>query len=274
VDLWSFASVAETAADGSTAHRALARRVPVRPMRREATGRCALRTRPYRIARIRPYDNLLQANIRARCGVGHRPVPAAPRVVARSSHPGTAPFDRMPDTSTRARAILAAISTALALSAVPSSVRAQWVADGDQFRIAYGPSAYHFSGSDGHVKYNHMVSAELLTSRWTFWGAERTQIGLALLDNSFGQFSQYVFAGQEWDLGRFAGGQVFGNVTAGLLHGYKDPYENKIPFNQLGIAPVIIPALGWRYQRFSLFATVLGTNGFLFAASWTFDATR
>ena len=35
----------------------------------------------------------------------------------------------------------------------------------------------------------------------------------------------------------------------GLLHGYKEPYEDKIPFNGLGVAPAIVPALGLRYKR-------------------------
>jgi hypothetical protein len=36
----------------------------------------------------------------------------------------------------------------------------------------------------------------------------------------------------------------------GLLHGYKEPYEDKIPLNQLGVAPAIVPALGFRYKWF------------------------
>jgi hypothetical protein len=169
----------------------------------------------------------------------------------------------------RARLVPAAV--AAAVLAIASPARAQWLVDGDQFRLSYGPSAYHFSGSDGHVRYNHLVSGELLTRRWTVWGAARGFAGLALFDNSFGQFSQYVYVGQEWDLGRWAGGTWYANVTGGLLHGYKGEHKDKIPFNSAGIAPVIIPNVGWRYGRFSLGTSVLGTNGFLFTASWNFD---
>ena len=166
----------------------------------------------------------------------------------------------------------AAIGCMLALSPCAAGLaHAQVLAEGDQLRLTYGPWAYHFSHSDEHVRFNHLLGAELLTTRWTFWRADRSTIGLALFDNSFGQFSQYVWFGQEWDIARFAGGDVFANVTAGLLHGYKDEYKDKIPFNSAGIAPVIIPSLGVRWGRFSLQATVLGTNGFLFAGSWILD---
>ncbi len=164
-----------------------------------------------------------------------------------------------------------AAAVALALSLTPCAARAQWLAEGDQFRITYGPLAYHFSNSSEHVPYNHLLGFELVTTRWTFWKADRSTAGFAAFDNSFGQFSQYVWFGQEWDWRRFAGGDVFVSVTAGLLHGYKDEHRDKIPFNSAGIAPVIIPSLGIRWGRFSLQATVLGTNGFLFGGSWVFD---
>lgn len=168
-----------------------------------------------------------------------------------------------------ARPVLAVLAAALLSATAPA--RADWLVNGDQFRVSYGPSAYHFSGSDQHVRFNHLLAGELLTRRWTFWGADRSLVGFAALDNSFGQFSQYAYIGQEWDLGAWAGGTWYANATFGLLHGYKGEFKDKIPFNQFGIAPVIIPNLGWRYGRFAIVASVLGTNGFLFAASWTFD---
>jgi hypothetical protein len=171
-----------------------------------------------------------------------------------------------------ARLSAAALGAVLALGAAPAG--AQWIVPGDQLRVSYGPVAWHFSSSPEHADYNHLVGLELLTQRWTVWGASRSQIGFALFDNSFGQFSQYVYVGQEWDLMKLAGGDLVVNATFGLLHGYKDPYADKIPFNRFGVAPVIIPSLAWRYGRFSAFASVLGANGFLFGGSWTFDLPR
>jgi hypothetical protein len=181
---------------------------------------------------------------------------------------------RRPSLHSRDASRLAAIALGAALLAGTAPARAQWIVPGDQFRVSYGPSAWHFSGSTEHVRYNHLVSGELLSKRWTFWGAERSLAGLALFDNSFGQFSQYLYVGQEWDLAKFAGGDLYVNATFGLLHGYKEPYEDKIPFNRFGIAPVVIPTFGWRYGNASVFASVLGANGFLFGASWAFDLGR
>jgi hypothetical protein len=197
-----------------------------------------------------------------------QPLACAETCFGTSTASARSPADRRPAPFSLERL---AAAVALALSLAPCAARAQWLAEGDQLRITYGPFAYHFSNSPEHVPYNHLLGFELVTTRWTFWKADRSIAGFAAFDNSFGQFSQYVWFGQEWDWRRFAGGDVFVNVTAGLLHGYKDEYQDKIPFNSAGIAPVIIPTLGIRWGRFSLQATVLGTNGFLFGGSWVFD---
>jgi hypothetical protein len=161
----------------------------------------------------------------------------------------------------------ALVAAALAGS---SMAQAQWIESGDRLRISYAPRAFHFNPSPDHADYNHLVAAELLTQRWTFWRADRSLVGLALFDNSFGQFSQYAYFGQEWDLRQFAGGRFYANVTAGLLHGYKEPFENKIPLNHLGVAPAIIPTAGWRTGRLNLSVTLLGANAIIIGGGWTF----
>jgi hypothetical protein len=47
--------------------------------------------------------------------------------------------------------------------------------------------------------------------------------------------------------------------VGGLLHGYKEPYEDKIPFNGLGVAPAILPSFGFRYKYIMLEAQIAGT---------------
>jgi len=189
-----------------------------------------------------------------------QPLPPAPR--------RRAPFDAI---NPWAKRTVLTSTIALALVASHPDTNAQIIAAGDRLRTTYGPAAYHFNPSDEHVNANHLVAVELLTTRWTFWGAERSLAGLALFDNSFGQFSQFLYIGLEWDLARVAGGELYVNATAGLLHGYKEPYEDKIPFNDLGIAPVIIPTLGWRYGNLALSVSLLGGNGLMSGISWTFD---
>ena len=172
--------------------------------------------------------------------------------------------------STFPRKALSRAGIGLALSLLLlNSAKADWLVPGDKLRVFYGPKAFHFSGEDEARQ--HLVSVELLTSRWTIWRADRTQIGLVFFRNSFGQPCQYVNMGQEWDLWTFGSAQTFVNVTAGLIHGYKEPHQDAIPFNSTGIAPLIIPSAGVRWGSFSLAASVLGIRGLLFSAGWTFD---
>ncbi len=165
-------------------------------------------------------------------------------------------------------AIGAAVFSAGVQTTAPAS--AQWLEPaGEAIRVVYGPSAIHFNPSPDHVHWNHLVGLELLTPRWAAFGASRTILGFTSFDNSFGQPSQYLYAGLEWDVGRLGGGTVFGSITAGLLRGYRDEYQDKIPFNGLGIAPAIIPAIGWRYRQFGIWMTLLGFNGLMYGVSWT-----
>ena len=89
--------------------------------------------------------------------------------------------------------------------------------------------------------------------------------GVALFRNSFGQPSTYVYAGRQWD-GVLEQPKLFTKVSAGLIYGYKGVYQHKIPFNDYGIAPAIIPSLGWHINReSSAQVMLLGTAGVMFA---------
>ena len=55
-----------------------------------------------------------------------------------------------------------------------------------------------------------------------------------------------------------------------MLHGYKGKYKNNIPFNGLGTAPGIIPAVGVRYGNFRVEGVVLGFSALMVTAGYTF----
>ena len=96
----------------------------------------------------------------------------------------------------------------------------------------------HFDPDPEHNNHQNMLALEaLLPDGWL--------VGAAVFDNSFDQPSQLAYAGKYWRLGESRVWYL--KLSGGLLHGYKDPYENKIPLNGLGVAPVIIPALGMQY---------------------------
>ncbi len=131
-----------------------------------------------------------------------------------------------------------------------------------QWDLTLAPYAYHWNYSPEH--------------RPVFLGAVDRRVngnrfcGLALFRNSFGQPSAYAYVGKRWD-NLLGNPQLFAKVSAGLIYGYKDKYKDKIPFNDYGIAPAIIPSLGYSFTRDdSMQVMVLGTAGLLFSYGRSF----
>ena len=159
---------------------------------------------------------------------------------------------------------------AAALTSVPLA-QAQWLGPDDRIRVAYTPKVFHLSDDDDYVDWNHIVALELLTPRHTFWNADRTHFGVSVFDNSYGQFSQSIYAGLEWDWRPWRGGTVFWSLSPGLIHGYKEPHENKLPLNRaLGVGVTLVPAIGWQGRSLGFAASMNGT-AFALRASWTFQ---
>jgi len=91
--------------------------------------------------------------------------------------------------------------------------------------------------------------------------------GLSLFNNSFGQFSQYAYVGKKW---RLPGIQKYLHVklTGGIVHGYVDDFEDKIPFNYDGWGVGIIPSIGFKKDRLAIDLVALGTAGLLLAVGY------
>ena len=98
----------------------------------------------------------------------------------------------------------------------------------------------HYDPDPDHVNDQNMLGFELQMRDDSLWG-------LAMFDNSFGQDSQYLYVGRTYRA--LQSDRWYYKLTGGLLHGYKEPYEDKIPLNNLGVAPVIIPAIGYRNKH-------------------------
>jgi hypothetical protein len=125
-----------------------------------------------------------------------------------------------------------------------------------EWRFQTSIYTHHWSSDPDHVSNSKLIGFEFeTTKRWIG--------GFAYFDNSFGQPSQYLYAGYEWPL--FKTDWAYFKLTGGLLHGYKDPYEDKIPANGLGIAPAIVPTFGFKYKRVLTEIQILGTA----ALTWT-----
>lgn len=130
-----------------------------------------------------------------------------------------------------------------------------------EWRVATSLYTKHWDPDPEHVNNSNLLGIEFeTTNRWIY--------GFAYFDNSFGQPSQYLFAGYSWPL--FSRDWAYFKLTGGLLHGYKEPYEDKIPLNELGIAPAIVPAFGLRYKRVYTELQILGTAAITVTAGFSF----
>ena len=128
--------------------------------------------------------------------------------------------------------------------------------------LTLSPYTHHWSNNPEH-KQVMLVALDSHVSGGRF-------CGLSLFTNSFGQGSAYVYVGQQWD-NIFGNPKLFTKVSAGLLYGYRGEYKDKIPFNQAGIAPAIIPSLGYAITpKDSAQLFILGNAGLLFAYARSF----
>jgi hypothetical protein len=119
-----------------------------------------------------------------------------------------------------------------------------------EWRFQTSVYTYHWSFDPEHVSNSKLLNLEFeTTKKWIY--------GFAWFDNSFGQPSQYLYAGYSWKL--FDKNWAYFKLTGGLLHGYKEPYDNKIPLNSLGVAPAIVPTFGLKYKRVFGEIQILGT---------------
>jgi hypothetical protein len=124
-------------------------------------------------------------------------------------------------------------------------------------------SYVHFHSDDDFAGNRLFASLEAIkSSDWLY--------GLALFNNSFDQFSQYLYAGKILNFhGRLDG--FHARITAGLLHGYKGDFKDRVPLNDAGVSPAVIPGIGYKKKgRFGADAYLLGFSGVLFTAGMDF----
>lgn len=119
---------------------------------------------------------------------------------------------------------------------------------------------YH---DDGTLN-NHQNLVELEYHR-----EDQYLIGAALFNNSYRQFSQYIYVGKLWrpiDNLQY----LHIKLTGGLLHGYRDEHKDVIPLNDQGIAPVIVPTVGLSNEHLVGEIALFGKDCFLITAGLRF----
>jgi hypothetical protein len=131
----------------------------------------------------------------------------------------------------------------------------------DRWNVRFSFYTTHFDSDPDHVNNQKLLGSEVVF-------ANDYLAGLALFDNSFGQSSQFLYFGKYWSL--TAADSWYFKLMGGLLNGYDEPYDDKIPFNGLGVAPAIVPALGYRYRRVFVEANLAGLAALTLTAGMRF----
>ncbi len=129
------------------------------------------------------------------------------------------------------------------------------------FNIQTSLYTKHWDPDPEHTDHQHLVGPEIEFENDYL-------VGLAFFQNSFDQSSQFLYIGRTWRL--FRTDWFYFKLVGGLLHGYKEPYEDKIPFNGLGVAPAILPSFGVRYKRVMAELQIAGTAAITVTAGLRF----
>ena len=134
--------------------------------------------------------------------------------------------------------------------------------DGDYWRLVGSPYTFHFSSDPDHEPVYAIGLERQRSDKW-FWGG-------TYFSNSFGQPSGYLYVGQRYG-NLFDVEPLFAQWSAGLLYGYKEPFEDKVPFNHNGFSPGAVFSLGWQFtKQFSAQANLLGFSALMFQLSFDF----
>ena len=188
----------------------------------------------------RPFDTDLVASI-------PRPVRLAARLlalaVAATGASGAAAQDKP--------AADAADTPTIAAAAADSS---KFVSSG--WDLSLSPYTYHFHPSDEHEYVYAIGLIKRLEGNWI--------VGGSYFSNSFGQPSGYLYVGQRYE--NLPGVEKwYLQWNVGILYGYVEPYEDKVPFNYNGFSPGFVPSIGYKFtDRVYAELDLLGTSGLMF----------
>lgn len=127
--------------------------------------------------------------------------------------------------------------------------------EGVKLRLQLSPLTFHWGPRDPEDRNVFLI------------GVEREHPnghidGIAYFSNTFGQDSVYLFPFGAVYNGVFSVPKLSLKWTAGVIYGYKAPFDKKVPLNYKGFAPAIIPAVTYAFSpQWSGQLNLLGTQG-------------
>lgn len=138
----------------------------------------------------------------------------------------------------------------------------EWIEEGDKLSFQTSIYTKHWNPKPEHNNKQLLLSLEVYKkNRWL--------AGFASFRNSFDQPTQFLYAGYSWALPHTRDHGYF-KLAAGPMHGYKGKYKDKIPLNQAGVAPAVLPAFGFEYDQFRSELVVFGGAGFMLTMGFQF----
>jgi hypothetical protein len=139
--------------------------------------------------------------------------------------------------------LMAQASHALAVEGAQQEDKGFWYAQASVY-------TKHYSADSDHNNNQELFGLERNeASGWVF--------GAVTFRNSFSQRSYYAYAGKRYESANYP---VYIKLTGGLLEGYRGKYQDRLPLNRFGVAPVIIPSLGAHYGPVAAELVLLGAN--------------
>jgi len=97
-----------------------------------------------------------------------------------------------------------------------------------------------------------------------------TLVGFSVFNNSFGDFTQYLYVGKEFRLSQKYPGFRF-KITAGIVRGYEGEHHDVLPIrwgDSWGLGAV--PVIGYQGKRVGFDIAVLSASGLLFLVGYEF----
>ena len=132
-----------------------------------------------------------------------------------------------------------------------SMAHADVFGEGDRVMLEVSPYVYHYADNTDHNQWPRLIGAEYETGSHWLGGA-------AFFRNSYYQNAGYAYAGKRWFIEPVSE-NLYVKLTAGVVYGYKAPYEDKVPVNHNGYGLGIVPAIGYQFGRAHVQVVLLGT---------------
>lgn len=150
-----------------------------------------------------------------------------------------------------------------------------WLTDGFNFKaeaddrhfVIASPYTMHYSDNEEDGGHDYVWLLGFERERENGW-----LTGLAYFSNSFGQPCVYYYPWGKTYTNFASVDGLFVKWNAGIVYGYVEPYENKVPFNYRGFTPALFPSIGYRAKNdFQTQINLLGNAGLMLQFSVPVD---